>query len=131
MIEAQRARRVSQLPIAVVGGDHRTGAQAALDAVLVFAGDRRRRVEQGVLHLGDRRQGNLGRQNVVEHMIVAQISVGEDVIADRLARPQATAMADHQPHFRAQHRDVIAHGLGVRRPDADIDEGDAGAALGH
>jgi hypothetical protein len=39
-------------------------------------------------------------------------------------------MADHQPGMRAQHRDMVGRGLGVRRADADIDQGDAAAAVG-
>ena len=62
-------------------------------------------------------------------MVVAQISVGEDIVADRLARPQAAAMADHQPDFGAEHGEMVADRLGVGRADADIDEGDS-AAIG-
>ena len=64
-------------------------------------------------------------------MVVAQISVGEHIIADRLARPKAAAMADHQPHFGPKHRDMVAHRLRIGRPDPDIDQGDPAAALGH
>ena len=61
-----------------------------------------RRLEQRHLHLGDRRQRNFDRQNVVEHVVVAQISVGEHIIADALGGAQAAAMADHQPALRAR-----------------------------
>ncbi len=40
-------------------------------------------------------------------------------------------MADHQPRFGAQDGEVIGDGLGVRRPDPDVDEGDAAAVLGN
>jgi hypothetical protein len=33
-------------------------------------------------------------------------------------------MADHQPGMRAQHGDMVGRGLGVRRPDADVDQRD-------
>ena len=89
------------------------------------------RVEQRVLHLGDRGQRDFGRKHVVEHMIVAQISVGEHIIADRLARPKPAAMADHQPHVGAQHRDMVADRLSVGRADADVDQRDPGAAFGN
>src|SRR5918993_4902671 len=62
-------------------------------------------------------------------MVVTQIGVGEDVVADPLRRSKAPAMADHQPDFRPEHRDMIADRLRVRRTDADVDEGDAGASL--
>ena len=59
------------------------------------------------------------------HMVVAQISVGEHIVADRLAGAQAAAMADHQPGLGPHHREMVADRLGVGRADADIDQGDA------
>ena len=44
---------------------------------------------------------------IVEDVVVAQIGMGQDVVADALARPQAPAMADHQPTMGTQHRKVI------------------------
>src|SRR3546814_15026612 len=67
--------------------------------------------------LGDR---DFGRQDVVEDMIVAQIGVREDVIADPLAGAQPAAMADHQPGVGAYHREMIGDRLGIRRADADV-----------
>ena len=64
-------------------------------------------------------------------MIVAQIGVGEHVIADLLAGAQAPAMADHQPGFGAKDGEVIADRLGVARADADIDQRDPAAVLAH
>jgi hypothetical protein len=32
-------------------------------------------------------------------MIVAQVSVGEHIVADSLARPKPASMADHQPRL--------------------------------
>ena len=60
-----------------------------------------------------------------------KIGVGEHIIADALARSQAAAMADHQPHFGPQHRDMVADRLRVRRTDADVDQGDPDAPVGH
>ena len=54
----------------------------------------------------------------------------QHIVADGLRLPQPAAMSDHQPAMRAQHREVIGDGLGVRRPDADVDEGDAVFAIG-
>ena len=59
-----------------------------------------------------------------------KISVGEHIVADALGRAKAAAMADHQPHFGPQHRDVVADRLRVRRADADVDQGDPDAAIG-
>ncbi len=55
-------------------------------------------------------------------MIVAQIGVGEHIVADRLAGAQPAAMADHQPRLGAQHREMVADRLGVGRADADVDQ---------
>ena len=38
---------------------------------------------------------------------------------------QAAAVADHHPGVRAGDGQVVADGLGVRRPDPDVDQGDA------
>ena len=43
----------------------------------------------------------------------------------RLRLPKARGMADHQPAMGPQHRDVVGDRLGVGRPDADVDQGDA------
>ena len=120
-------RRVAQLPVAVVGGDDRAGAQAALQLLARLARDDLGGLGQRDLDLGDRGDRDLGRQHVVEDVIVAQIGVGEDIVADPLARAQAAAMADHQPRLGPQHREVVADRLGVRRADADVDQRDAGA----
>ena len=72
--------------------------------------------------------GTRERQVGVEHVVLAHIGVGEDVVAQFLRVPQAGAVADHQPGMRAQHGDVVGDGLGVGRADADIDHGDAAAA---
>ena len=82
-------------------------------------------LEQRQLDLGDGGNRNLGRQHVVQHMVVAQIGVGQHIVADRLAGPQAAAMADHQPGLGPHHRQVVADRLGVGRADADVDQGDA------
>ena len=46
-------------------------------------------------------------------------------VADALRIAQAAAMADHQPGFRAQHRQMVTDGFRIRRADTDIDEGNA------
>ncbi|MNQ91350.1 hypothetical protein D3C85_1067250 [compost metagenome] len=58
-------------------------------------------------------------------MVVTQIGVGQDVVADGLAGAQAAAVADHHPGVRTGDGQVVADGLGVRRPDPDVDQGDA------
>ena len=64
-------------------------------------------------------------------MVVAQIGVGEDIVADRLARPKPAAMADHQPRLGPHHREMVAHRLRIGRAYADIDQGDAAAIGGN
>jgi hypothetical protein len=124
LVEAQRAQAVAQLPVAVVGGDHGAGAQARLQRIAALAGDDLGRALQGDLHLGDRRDRDLRRQDVVQHMVVAQIGVGQHIVADGLAGAQAAAVADHQPGLGPQHRQVVGDGLGVGGPDADVDQRD-------
>ena len=58
-------------------------------------------------------------------MVVAQIGVGQHIVADRLAGAQAPAVADHQPHMRTDHRQVVGDGLCVGRPHADVHHRDA------
>ncbi len=60
-------------------------------------------------------------------MVVAQIGMGQHIIADPLARSQAAAMADHQPRLRSYDREVIGDGLGIGRANADVNQCDAGA----
>jgi hypothetical protein len=89
--------RSSQLRSSVV--TDRAGAQPLLERILILARDHQGRLLQRLLNLGDGRDRHGGRQHRVEHMVVAQISVGEDIIADLLADAQAAAMADHQPRL--------------------------------
>src|SRR3546814_7237314 len=66
--------------------------------------------------------------HLIEDMLVAEVSVGEHIVADPLAGAQPAAMADHQPRFGPQHGEMVADRLGVRRADADVDQADAAAA---
>src|SRR4030095_15003782 len=61
--------------------------------------------------------------------VVTQMVRRRHIVAYPLSRTKAAAMADHQPDFRPEHRDMIADRLCVRRSDPDVDEGDARAAL--
>jgi hypothetical protein len=64
-------------------------------------------------------------------MVVAQIGVGEDIVADRWLsrRPPQWPIISHASGRSTARWSVIVFALDG--PDADIDEGDAGAALGH
>ena len=64
-------------------------------------------------------------------MVVAQIGVRQHIVAQPLAGAQAAAVADHQPHMRAQHGQMVGRRLGVGRADADVDQGDAVAPVAH
>ena len=55
-------------------------------------------------------------------MVGPHIGMGQDVITQQLGFPQAPAMADHQPAMRAQYRQMIGDGFGVRGADPDIDQ---------
>ena len=130
LVEAQRRAREAQLPVAIIGGHHGAGAQPRLERLAMRAGDSCGGILQGELHFRQRRDGNFRRQHVIEHMIVAQIGMGQHIIADRLAGAQAAAMADHQPGLGTQHGEMVTDGLGVGRADADVDQRDADAAGG-
>ena len=55
-------------------------------------------------------------------MVIAQVGVGQHIVADLLRGAQAAAVADHQPRLGPQHGEVVADRLGVGRADADVDE---------
>ena len=81
------------------------------------------------LNLGERWDRHAGRHQLVENAILAQIGVGQHIIADGLAVAQPRAMAHHEPAIGAQHRQMVGDVLRVGRPDADVDQRDAGIAL--
>ena len=126
LVEPQRRFGIAQLPVPVVGRDHSAGAQPPLDLLARHAGNDLGGVIEGALDLGDARNRDVGRQYRVQHMVVAQIGMSEDIVADRLAGTQAAAVADHHPDMRPGDGQVVADRLGVGRPDPDIDQGDAG-----
>ena len=64
-------------------------------------------------------------------MVVAEVGVGEDIVADRLAEAKPAAMADHQPCFGPEHRNMVTDRLGIGRADADVDQGHAVALVSH
>ncbi len=123
--------RPAQFPIAVVVGDDGAGAQAPLQRLAPVAGDLGHRLLQRDLHFGERRDRHHQRHRLVEDVVAPQIGVREHIVADHLRLPQAGAMADHQPAMRPQDRDVVGDGLGVRGPDADVDETDPAPVGAH
>ncbi len=129
--EAQGRGGVAQLPVAVVGGHHRAGAQALLEGFSVLSRDHLGGAIERLLDLGQGRQGDLRRQHLVQHMVIAQIGVGQDVVADGLVGPKAAAVADHQPGLGPQHRQVVGDGLGVGRAHPDVDQADPGPVRPH
>ncbi len=62
---------------------------------------------------------------LIQHMIFADIGMGEDKITKPLRMTQSAAMADHQPAMGSENRDMIGDCLGVGRPDTDIDQRNA------
>ncbi|SBK40352.1 Uncharacterised protein [Klebsiella pneumoniae] len=94
-IKAQRRSGIAQLPVTVVGGDHRPGTQPLLN---LFAGHPAHLlggVVEGALHFGNAGDRNIWRQHRIQYMIVTQIGVGQHIVADGLAFAQAAAVADH------------------------------------
>ena len=131
LVKAIGRLRIAQFPIAVVRGHHRAGAQPLLERLSGLAGDDLGGAVQGHLDLRNGRDRDFGAQHIVQNMIIAQIGVGQHIVADGLARAQTTAMADHQPCLRPQHGQMVGDGLGVGGSDADIDQGYAPASGGH
>ena len=125
--QAARGMGVAQFPIAIIGGDDGAGTHALFQVRAGFAADDFGGLGQRQLHLGDGGDGDFGRQNRVQHMVVTQIGVGQHIVADPLRVAQAPAMADHQPSLWPQHREVVADGLGVGRANADVDQADPAA----
>ena len=128
---AEAARRqvvVLQFPVAVVGGGHRTSAQHGLEVGARHLRHIGHGFLQRLLDFGQRRHGYPQRQVVVEHMVVADIPVGQHVIAQHLAVAQSGAVTEHDPGVRTQHGHMVGHGLGVAGADSDVDHGDATVA---
>ncbi|MPL60802.1 hypothetical protein SDC9_06364 [bioreactor metagenome] len=120
-----RAGLVAQLPVAVGDGGDGAGAHDPLQLVALEFGDLGHRLLQRHLHLGERRDRHPDRQVVIKHAILAQVGMRQHEIAQRLRVAQPGAMADHHPDMRAQHRDMVGRGLGIRGADADVHQRDA------
>src|ERR1700742_115032 len=58
-------------------------------------------------------------------MVLAHVTVRQDIIAELLRRSQARTMPEHEPGVRAQHGDMVGDGAGIRWAGADVDHGDA------
>ena len=65
---------------------------------------------------------------MVEHVILADVTMREHVVAEPLRIPEARAMPQHQPGVRPQHRDVVGDVPRIGRTDADVDQGNAAIA---
>ena len=117
--------RVAQLPVPIVVRDDRSRPQALLEPVTMLAGDDRRRILESDLHLGQCRDRHLRRHQRIEDAVLAEIGVGEHVVANLLGLAQATAVADHQPAVGAQDGQMVRNVLRIGRTDTDIDQRDA------
>src|SRR5712671_659955 len=101
-----RRRMVAELPVPVVDAGHRPGPHHPLE----LEPGQSRHFADGLLernlHLGQRRNRHPQRQLLIEHMILAHISVRQDVVAELLRVPQDGTVAEHQPGMGTKHRDV-------------------------
>jgi hypothetical protein len=61
----------------------------------------------------------------IEHMVIAHVAMGQNIVAKRLTAAKAGAVAEHHPGMRPEDGDVVGDGLGIRRADADVDQRDA------
>ena len=78
--------RPAQLPVAVVVGDHRAGAQPLLQRIARARRSPAPPPPAGRPDLGECRDRHLRRHQVVEDAVAAQIAVREHVVADHLRR---------------------------------------------
>ena len=116
---------IAQLPVAVVDGGHRSRPHDPLQLIAVKLRHLGHRLLQRDLNFGQRRDGHPDRQIIVQDVILAHIGMGQHEIAQALRIAQAGAVTHHQPGMRAQHRDMVGRGLGIRRAHPDVDQGDA------
>ena len=65
----------------------------------LHAGHVGHRFFQRELDFRQRRNGHPQRQLFVEHMVFAHVGVGQHVVAELLALPQAGAVAEHHPRM--------------------------------
>src|SRR3954453_20003319 len=61
-------------------------------------------------------------------MVLANVAMGEHVVAEPLRVAQARAMAEHQPGMGPQHGNMVGDVARVGRTGADVDQGDAAIA---
>ena len=119
---------VAELPVPVVDAGHRPGPHHPFE----LKPGQPRHFADGLLernlHLGQRRNRHPQRQLLIQHMILANVSVRQDVVAELLRVPQTRTVAEHQPGMGSKHRDVIGDVARVRRAGADVDHGDAAGA---
>ena len=120
--------RTADFPIAVVDARDRSGAHQPLELEAGKPGDLADRLFERDLHLGKRGDRHEQRQFAVEHVVFADITMREHVVAEPLRVPETRAMAEHQPGVRAQHGDVVGHVARVGRTGPDVDQGDAAIA---
>jgi hypothetical protein len=62
-------------------------------------------------------------------VILADLFVGEEVIAELLGVPRLGTMAEHQPSIGTKHCDVVCDVARVRRAGANVDHADAAGSL--
>src|SRR5437868_316009 len=79
--------------------------------------------------LGHRRNRHPQRQFLILHVILADVSVSEGVIAELLRVPQPGTVAEHQPGMGTKHCDVVGDVARIRRAGANVDHGDAAGSL--
>ena len=87
----------AQFPIAVVVGHDGSSAQAFLQRVAGLARDLGGGLLQRHLHLGKCRERHAQRHQIVKNAILAQIGVGQHIVANGLAVPKPRAVAHHEP----------------------------------
>jgi len=69
-VKAQRRGGITQFPVAIIGGHHRTGTQTLFDLFPRHAANLFSGVIQRALHFGDTRDGNIRRQHRIQYVVV-------------------------------------------------------------
>src|SRR5438876_6346005 len=120
---------VTELPIPVVDAGYRAGPHHPFE----LKPAQPRHFADGLLerdlHLGQRRNRHPQRQLLIQHVILADVSVSEDVIAELLRVAQPGTMAEHQPGVGPKHCDVVGDVARVRRTGSNVDHADAVGSL--
>ena len=120
---------VAQFPVAIVDGGNCARAHDAFKLVPFKLSNLGHGILKRDLDFGKRRDGDPNGQVVIKDVILAQVGVRKDEVAQGLRVAQTRAVTDHKPRVRAQDGDVVGGGFGVTGTHADVHQCDAAAVF--